>query len=91
MVIDESHIAIPQIKGMYKADRTRKSILVRYGFRLSSCFENRPLKWEEFKGYMKKVIFMSATPGEYECKLSRIVEQLVRPTGRSGKNSRLFK
>ena len=81
MVIDESHIAIPQIKGMYKADRTRKSILVRYGFRLSSCFENRPLKWEEFKGYMKKVIFMSATPGEYECKLSRIVEQLVRPTG----------
>ena len=81
MVIDESHIAIPQIKGMYKADRTRKSILVRYGFRLSSCFENRPLKWEEFKGYMKKVIFMSATPREYECKLSRVVEQLVRPTG----------
>jgi len=81
MVIDESHIAIPQIKGMYKADRTRKSVLVRYGFRLSSCFENRPLKWEEFKGYMKKVIFMSATPREYECKLSRVVEQLVRPTG----------
>jgi len=81
MVVDESHIAIPQIKGMYKADRTRKSILVRYGFRLSSCFENRPLRWEEFKGYMKKVIFMSATPREYECKLSRVVEQLVRPTG----------
>jgi len=81
MVIDESHITLPQIKGMYKADRTRKAVLVRYGFRLPSCFENRPLKWEEFKKYMRKVIFMSATPGEYEYKVSRIVEQLVRPTG----------
>ena len=81
LVIDESHITIPQIKGMYKADRTRKSTLIRYGFRLSSCFENRPLRWEEFKKYMKKVVFMSATPGEYEYKTSRVVEQLVRPTG----------
>jgi excinuclease ABC subunit B len=81
LIIDESHIALPQIRGMYKADRTRKSTLVRYGFRLGSCFDNRPLKWSEFKKYMKKTIFMSATPGEYEYKISRIVEQLVRPTG----------
>ena len=81
MVIDESHITLPQIKGMYKADRTRKSTLVRYGFRLASCFENRPLQWKEFKKYMRKVIFMSATPGEYEQRTSQVVEQLVRPTG----------
>ncbi len=81
MIIDESHITIPQIRGMYKADRTRKKTLIDHGFRLASCADNRPLTWQEFTQYMNKVIFMSATPGEYERHNSRVVEQLVRPTG----------
>lgn len=81
MVIDESHITIPQIRSMYKGGRTRKSTLIGHGFRLPSAFDNRPLRWGEFKKYMKRVIFMSATPREYERKISYVVEQLVRPTG----------
>lgn len=82
MVIDESHITIPQVRGMYNGDRSRKETLVRYGFRLPSSLDNRPLKWEEFRGYMKQVIFVSATPGDWETNHSaRVVEQLIRPTG----------
>lgn len=82
MVIDESHITLPQIRGMYNGDRSRKETLVQYGFRLPSSLDNRPLKWEEFKDYMKQVIFVSATPGDWETGTSsRVVEQLVRPTG----------
>ncbi len=82
MVIDESHITLPQIRGMYNGDRSRKETLVRYGFRLPSSMDNRPLKWEEFMTYMRQVIFVSATPGDWETTASsRIVEQVVRPTG----------
>ena len=82
MVIDESHITLPQIRGMYNGDRSRKETLVQYGFRLPSSLDNRPLKWEEFKEYMQQVIFVSATPGDWETgSSSRVVEQLVRPTG----------
>lgn len=82
MVIDESHITLPQIRGMYNGDRSRKETLVQYGFRLPSSLDNRPLKWEEFKEYMNQVIFVSATPGDWETGVSsRVVEQLVRPTG----------
>ncbi|MDK2871417.1 MAG: excinuclease subunit [bacterium] len=82
MFIDESHMTVPQIRGMYNGDRSRKETLVEYGFRLPSALDNRPLKWDEFQQYMKKVIFVSATPGEYELEVSsQVVEQLVRPTG----------
>lgn len=82
LVIDESHVTLPQLHGMYKGDYSRKKELVNYGFRLPSAFDNRPLKFEEFEEYIKNTIFVSATPGEYERKLSdKIVEQLVRPTG----------
>lgn len=82
MVIDESHITIPQIRGMYNGDRARKLTLVENGFRLPSCLDNRPLNWEEFKQYLKQVIFVSATPGDWEKSVSQnIVEQIVRPTG----------
>ncbi|NHJ03496.1 MAG: excinuclease ABC subunit UvrB [Candidatus Heimdallarchaeota archaeon] len=82
MVIDESHITIPQIHGMYGGDRSRKETLVNYGFRLPSALENRPLKFAEFEPFMKKVIFTSATPGPYELKKNElIVEQIIRPTG----------
>ncbi|MEM4348063.1 MAG: excinuclease ABC subunit UvrB [Candidatus Anstonellaceae archaeon] len=82
IVIDESHVTIPQLHGMYHGDYTRKKNLVDYGFRLPCAFDNRPLKFEEFEKYMKNVIFVSATPGEYEKMVSfQIVEQLVRPTG----------
>ncbi len=82
MVIDESHVTLPQLHGMYHGDYTRKKNLVDYGFRLPSAFDNRPLKWEEFEARMKDAIFVSATPAEYERKVSaQIVEQLVRPTG----------
>ena len=63
LIIDESHVTIPQIHGMYNGDYTRKKILVDYGFRLPSAFDNRPLKFEEFEKYLKNVIFVSATPG----------------------------
>jgi excinuclease ABC subunit B len=82
MFIDESHRTIPQIHGMYHGDYSRKKALVDYGFRLPSAFDNRPLTFEEFKSYMKNVIFVSATPGDYELEVSnQIVEQIIRPTG----------
>lgn len=82
-VIDESHVTIPQVHGMYSGDYTRKKNLVDYGFRLPSAFDNRPLRFEEFEKYMHSVIFVSATPADYELELTQgeIVEQVVRPTG----------
>ena len=83
MVIDESHVTIPQIRAMYRGDYSRKKVLVDYGFRLPSCLDNRPLKFEEFEQLINQVIYMSATPGEYEVKKAkgRVVEQIIRPTG----------
>jgi excinuclease ABC subunit B len=82
LVIDESHVTLPQLHGMHGGDHTRKKSLVDFGFRLPSAFDNRPLKFEEFEKYLKNTVFVSATPGPYETKTSmQIVEQLVRPTG----------
>ncbi|MDI6716031.1 MAG: excinuclease ABC subunit UvrB [Actinomycetota bacterium] len=82
VLIDESHITIPQLNGMYNGDRSRKQTLVDYGFRLPSAVDNRPLKFEEFIAKVPQIIFVSATPGPYEEKVSKqIVEQIVRPTG----------
>ncbi|BDH79214.1 excinuclease ABC subunit B [Methanothermobacter tenebrarum] len=81
-VIDESHVTIPQIRGMYRGDRSRKETLIEYGFRLPSALENRPLKFEEFQESINQVIYVSATPGAYELsKSQRVVEQIIRPTG----------
>jgi len=82
LVIDESHQTIPQLRAMYKGDRSRKTSLVDYGFRLPSAYDNRPLQFEEFERFMRKVIFVSATPGPYELERSgQVVEQIIRPTG----------
>lgn len=82
LIIDESHQTLPQIHGMYKGDKSRKKSLVDYGFRLPSAYDNRPLRFEEFEHYMKKVIFVSATPGPYElARSAQVVEQIIRPTG----------
>ncbi len=82
LIIDESHMTVPQIRGMYNGDRSRKETLVEYGFRLPSALDNRPLNFDEFQARINQVIFTSATPAEYELKnSSQIVEQLVRPTG----------
>ncbi len=82
LVVDESHQTLPQLHGMYKGDYSRKKSLVDYGFRLPSAFDNRPLRFEETELYMKNVIFVSATPGEYERERSaQVVEQIIRPTG----------
>ncbi|MDH4227009.1 MAG: excinuclease ABC subunit UvrB [Deltaproteobacteria bacterium] len=83
LVVDESHIAIPQIGGMYLGDRSRKQTLVDYGFRLPSALDNRPLKFEEFEARIKQAIYVSATPGDYEIKRAGgvVVEQIIRPTG----------
>jgi excinuclease ABC subunit B len=82
MIIDESHVTIPQIGGMYKGDRARKENLVDYGFRLPSALDNRPLRFDEFERIMPQVIFVSATPAEYEREhQAQVVEQVVRPTG----------
>src|ERR1700674_3783583 len=82
IVIDESHVTVPQIGGMYNGDRARKEVLVDYGFRLPSALDNRPLKFEEFERQMRQAIFVSATPAEYERTHSgQVVEQVVRPTG----------
>ncbi len=82
LVVDESHMTIPQVVGMYKNDRTRKEILVDFGFRLPSALDNRPLTFEEFEATVNQVVYMSATPGPYELeKKERVVEQLIRPTG----------
>lgn len=83
MIIDESHATVPQIGGMYEGDRSRKQTLVDYGFRLPSALDNRPLKFDEFEHRINQVIYVSATPADYEIKKSggRIVEQVIRPTG----------
>ncbi len=82
LVVDESHMTIPQVVGMYKNDRTRKEILVDFGFRLPSALDNRPLTFEEFEATVHQAVYMSATPGPYELERSeRVVEQLIRPTG----------
>ncbi len=82
LFIDESHMTIPQVRGMYNGDKARKEVLVQYGFRLPSCLDNRPLRWEEYYQFMKNVLFVSATPGDYELEhSSSVAEQLIRPTG----------
>lgn len=82
MLIDESHMTIPQVRGMYNGDRARKETLVEYGFRLPSALDNRPLTFSEFEGHINQVVFVSATPGEYELNRSpKPVEQVIRPTG----------
>ena len=82
LVVDESHMSIPQVVGMYKNDRTRKEILVDFGFRLPSALDNRPLTFEEFEATVRQAVYMSATPGPYELERSQqIVQQLIRPTG----------
>ena len=81
-VIDESHVTVPQVRGMYNGDRARKTVLVDYGFRLPSALDNRPLKFDEFESKIDNVIFVSATPGDYELETSsQVVEQIIRPTG----------
>ncbi len=83
LVIDESHVTVPQIRGMYNGDQARKKVLVDYGFRLPSAMDNRPLKFEEFKEKLDQVIYISATPGDYELGLvnNHVTEQIIRPTG----------
>ncbi len=82
LIIDESHIALPQIRAMYNGDLARKKTLVEFGFRLPSCLDNRPLKFEEFESLIKQALFVSATPGPYEIeKSASVIEQIVRPTG----------
>ena len=82
LVVDESHMSIPQVAGMYKNDRTRKEVLVDFGFRLPSALDNRPLTFEEFDEHLNQVVHMSATPGPWELqRAERVVEQLIRPTG----------
>lgn len=85
LFIDESHVTIPQLIGMYRGDRSRKETLVEYGFRLPSALDNRPLRFEEFEERVNQVIYVSATPGEYEMEKSqgRVIEQIIRPTGLS--------
>ena len=83
LVIDESHVTVPQVRGMYNGDRARKMNLVNYGFRLPSALDNRPLKFEEFEDKINQVVYVSATPGDYEMELveNKVVEQIIRPTG----------
>jgi excinuclease ABC subunit B len=82
MFVDESHISIPQVRGMYHGDRARKQTLVDFGFRLPSAMDNRPLNFEEFSDHLNQVVFVSATPGPYELSASsQVVEQVIRPTG----------
>ena len=82
LFIDESHVTVPQIRGMYNGDRARKEVLVDYGFRLPSALDNRPLKFSEFEKKVNQVIYVSATPGDYELsKTQKVVEQIIRPTG----------
>ncbi len=82
LIVDESHVTLPQVRGMYAGDRARKETLVKYGFRLPSAFDNRPLNFAEFEDHINQVIYVSATPGEYERERSaQIAEQLIRPTG----------
>ena len=83
VVIDESHISVPQIRGMYNGDRSRKETLTEFGFRLPSALDNRPLNFQEFESRVQQVIYVSATPGPYELERAagRVIEQIVRPTG----------
>jgi len=83
LVVDESHVTLPQVRGMYNGDRARKEVLVNYGFRLPSALDNRPLRFEEFENKLNQVICVSATPGEYELEKTNndFVEQIIRPTG----------
>lgn len=83
LVVDESHVSLPQVRGMYNGDRARKETLVNYGFRLPSALDNRPMKFAEFEGMINQAIFVSATPGDYELEKVQgdIVEQIIRPTG----------
>ena len=83
LIIDESHVTVPQIGAMFKGDRSRKETLVEYGFRLPSALDNRPLKFDEFEALMPQTVFVSATPGPYELEKSGgdVVQQVVRPTG----------
>jgi excinuclease ABC subunit B len=82
LVVDESHVTIPQVRGMYRGDRSRKQTLVDYGFRLPSAMDNRPLDFEEFKEKTRQIVYLSATPGDYELEQTpHVVEQIIRPTG----------
>ena len=83
MFLDESHQTVPQLQGMYHGDRSRKEMLVKYGFRLPSALDNRPLTFEEFENRVHQVVYVSATPGPYELTKSAgvVVEQIIRPTG----------
>lgn len=83
LLIDESHATIPQVKAMYNGDKSRKDSLVNYGFRLPSAYDNRPLKFDEFEERINQVVFVSATPADYENEHSKenVVEQIIRPTG----------
>ena len=82
MVIDESHVTVPQVRGMYNGDRARKEVLVNHGFRLPSAMDNRPLRFEEFEDHINQIVYVSATPGPYEQEHSpEMVEQIIRPTG----------
>ncbi|KRN94412.1 excinuclease ABC subunit B [Pediococcus stilesii] len=82
LVVDESHVTMPQVRGMYNGDRARKQQLVDYGFRLPSALDNRPLKLEEFEKHINQVVYMSATPGDYESeRTNNVVQQIIRPTG----------
>lgn len=83
LIVDESHVSLPQIRGMYNGDRARKETLVNYGFRLPSALDNRPMRFEEFENKINQVIYVSATPGDYELNQTKgeIIEQIIRPTG----------
>ncbi|RIY28415.1 excinuclease ABC subunit B, partial [Bifidobacteriaceae bacterium WP022] len=82
LVLDESHVTVPQIGAMYEGDASRKRTLVEHGFRLPSAMDNRPLKWKEFLEHIGQTVYLSATPGDYELGLSDgVVEQIIRPTG----------
>ena len=83
LVIDESHVSIPQLKAMYNGDQARKNVLVEYGFRLPSAFDNRPLNFKEFESKINQAVYVSATPGDYELDKTKgeVVEQIIRPTG----------
>ena len=82
IMIDESHMTMGQIKGMYNGDRSRKEMLVNYGFRLPSALDNRPLRREEFESHVHQIVYVSATPGDYEMEQTdTVIEQIIRPTG----------
>src|SRR5262249_34737542 len=83
LFVDESHVTVPQIGGMYRGDRARKEVLVEHGFRLPSALDNRPLNFSDFEGLVRRAVYVSATPGKYEMEHTRgkVVEQIIRPTG----------